>query len=268
MFIIAAKSLNLGMLSLHSFHLFLLVMALIAVVVFICLFYVDAGYGKFYQPKWGPSVGNRLGWILMEAPVFIAMLLLWWFSDRKTDPVRLVFLLLFELHYFHRSFIFPLQIRGRSRMPLSIIVMGALFNTLNALMQGGWIFYLSLADRYPLSWLASLPFILGTALFLTGMSVNIGSDSIIRNLREPGDTAHYLPKGGMFRYVTSANYFGEFVEWVGFAVLTWSWAGAVFALWTFANLAPRASRIYDMYAREFPDELDTEKTKRMIPFIF
>ena len=125
MFIIAAKSLNLGMLSLHSFHLFLLVMALIAVAVFICLFFVDAGYGKFCQPKWGPSVGNRLGWILMEAPVFIAMLLLWWFSDRKTDPVRLVFLLLFELHYFHRSFIFPLQIRGRSRMPLSIILMGA-----------------------------------------------------------------------------------------------------------------------------------------------
>ena len=153
-------------------------------------------------------------------------------------------------------------------MPLSIILMGALFNTLNALMQGGWIFYLSPLERYPSSWLSSLPFILGTLVFFAGMIVNIGSDSIIRNLRKPGDTAHYLPKGGMFRYVTSANYFGEFVEWVGFAILTWSWSGAVFALWTFANLAPRASRIYDMYSREFPDELDTSKTKRMIPFIF
>ncbi|MBR4756208.1 MAG: 3-oxo-5-alpha-steroid 4-dehydrogenase, partial [Bacteroidales bacterium] len=60
-------------------------MAVIAVVVFISLFFVDAGYGKFYKPKWGPSVGNRLGWVLMEAPVFIAMLLLWWYSDRKAD---------------------------------------------------------------------------------------------------------------------------------------------------------------------------------------
>ena len=68
--------------------------------------------------------------------------------------------------------------------------------------------------------------------------------------------------------MTSANYFGEFIEWTGFAILTWSWSGAVFALWTFANLAPRAARIYDMYAREFPDELDTHKTKRMIPFIY
>ena len=186
------------MISLHAFHIFLIVMAAVAVVVFVSLFFVDAGYGKFYQPKWGPSVGNRLGWMLMEAPVFVAMLLLWWFSDRRTDGVRLVFLLLFEAHYFHRSFIFPLQIRGRSRMPLSIILMGVLFNTLNALMQGGWIFYLSAPDRYPLSWLTSPAFLVGTAIFLFGMAVNIRSDSIIRHLRAPGDTAHYLPKGGMF----------------------------------------------------------------------
>ena len=213
-------------------------------------------------------MNNRLGWVLMEAPVFIAMLLLWWYSDRRADTVRVVFLLLFELHYFNRSFIFPLQIRGRSRMPLSIILMGVIFNTLNAFMQGGWIFYFSPADYYSPDWLTSLPFLIGTVVFLFGMAVNIQSDSIIRHLRQPGDTAHYLPKGGMFRYVTSANYFGEFVEWAGFAILTWSWSGAVFALWTFANLAPRAARIYDMYSREFPDELDTRKTKRMIPFIY
>ena len=256
------------MISLYVFQVFLIVMAVIAVIVFVCLFFVDAGYGKFYQPKWGPSVSNRLGWVLMEAPVFIAMLFLWWLSDRRTDPVRLIFLLLFELHYFHRSFIFPLQIRGKSRMPLSIILMGALFNTLNAFMQGGWIFYLSPDKYYPTGWLTGLPFLVGTAVFFAGMAINIKSDSIIRNLRKPGDTGHYLPKGGMFRYVTSANYFGEFIEWTGFAILTWSWAGAVFALWTFANLAPRAARIYDMYSREFPDELDTKKTKRMIPFIY
>ena len=256
------------MISLNVFQVFLIVMAVIAVIVFVCLFFVDAGYGKFYQPKWGPSISNRLGWVLMEAPVFIAMLFLWWLSDRRTDPVRLIFLLLFELHYFHRSFIFPLQIRGKSRMPLSIILMGALFNTLNAFMQGGWIFYLSPDKYYPAGWLTGLPFLVGTAVFFAGMAINIKSDSIIRNLRKPGDTGHYLPKGGMFRYVTSANYFGEFIEWTGFAILTWSWAGAVFALWTFANLAPRAARIYDMYSREFPDELDTKKTKRMIPFIY
>lgn len=256
------------MISSQTFTVFLIVMAVIAVVVFVSLFFVDAGYGKFYHPKWGPSLDNHLGWFLMEMPVFLAMLLLWWFSDRRTDGVRMLFLILFELHYFHRSFIFPRQLRGHSRMPWTIVLMGAVFNTLNALMQGGWLFYFSPADRYPQSWLTSLPFIAGTLLFFAGMYVNIQSDSIIRNLRKPGDTAHYLPKGGMFRYVTSANYFGEFMEWVGFAILTWSWAGAVFALWTFANLAPRAARIHTMYSQEFPDEMDPHKVKRMLPFIY
>lgn len=254
--------------TLHAFYLFLAIMAVVAVVVFVSLFFVDAGYGKFYNPKWGPAVNNKLGWVLMESPVFLAMLLLWFFSDRRGDLVRLAFLFLFELHYIQRSFVFPFRMRGNSMMPLSIVLMGVTFNVLNALMQGGWIFYLSPVDYYPADWLTNPRFIFGFLLFIIGMYVNIQSDDIIRNLRKDGDTKHYLPKNGMFRYVTSANYFGEFVEWVGFAILTWSWSGAVFALWTFANLCPRAARIYDHYKLEFGDELDTKKVKRIIPFIY
>lgn len=256
------------MFSVQTFTIVLIVMTVMAVVVFVSLFFVDAGYGRFYAPKWGPAIDNRLGWMLMEAPVFVAMLLLWWLSDRREDGIRLVFLLLFELHYFHRAFVFPWLMRGRSKMPLSIIGTAVLFNTLNAYMQGGWLFYVSPMDYYSADWLTSVPFLVGTALFLLGMGVNIHSDRIIRNLRKPGDTAHYLPRGGMFRWVTSANYFGELVEWTGFAILTWSVSGAVFALWTFANLAPRAARIYNGYRQEFPEQLDTRTTKRIIPFIF
>lgn len=243
-------------------------MACIAVVVFVALFFVDAGYGKFYDKKWGPSVNNKLGWMLMESPVFIAMLVLWLCSDRRNDMVRMAFLFLFELHYFQRSFVFPLRLRGRSMMPLSIIVIGLVFNVLNAMMQGGWIFYVSPDDYYPADWLTSPRFIGGFIVFIIGMYINIQSDDIIRNLRKNGDTKHYLPTDGMFRYVTSANYFGEFVEWVGFAILTWSWSGAVFALWTFANLGPRAARIYEKYKSEFGTQLDTKKVKRFIPFIY
>ena len=254
--------------SIHYFNIFLIVMAVVAVVVFVSLFFVDAGYGKFYDPKWGPAVNNKLGWVLMESPVFITMLVLWLCSNRRGDLVRLAFLFLFELHYFHRSFVFPFRLRGKSLMPLSIILMGMVFNVLNALMQGGWLFYISPDDYYPADWLSDSRFITGFLVFIIGMYINISSDDIIRDLRKDGDTRHYLPKQGMFRYVTSANYFGEFVEWVGFAILTWSWSGAVFALWTFANLAPRAARIYDKYKRDFGDELDTKKVKRMIPFIY
>lgn len=242
-------------------------MAVLAVIVFVALFFIDAGYGKFYNKKWGPTVNNRLGWVLMEAPVFVAMLLLWLFSDRRGDVARVAILLIFELHYFQRSFIFPFLIKGKGQMPLSVILMGVIFNTLNALMQGGWIFYVSPGDYYTPAWLYSPQFICGTLVFIAGMFINIKSDSIIRNLRKPGDSRHYLPTGGMFKYVTSANYFGEFLEWIGFAVLSWSWSGAVFALWTFANLAPRAARIHEKYRSEFGEQM-SPKLKRMLPFIY
>ena len=183
--------------TLHQFNIYLIVMTTIALAVYVSLFFVDAGYGKFYNKKWGPAISNKIGWALMEAPVFIAMLVLWLCSDRRGDIVRLAFLFLFELHYFQRSFVFPFRLRGQSMMPLSIILMGVVFNVLNALMQGGWIFYISPADYYGRDWLISPKFIVGFLIFIIGMYINMQSDEVIRNLRKNGDTRHYLPKEGL-----------------------------------------------------------------------
>lgn len=248
------------------FTIYLIVMAAMALVIFVSLFFIKAGYGVFFDPKWGPAIPNRLGWVLMEVPVFAVMIILWLNSDRAWQPVPLVFFCIFQTHYLQRSFIFPMLIRGKSKMALGIILMGVLFNTCNALMQGGWIFYFS--PQYSMDWLWSPQFIVGVLIFFAGFVVNLHSDRIIRNLRKPGDTRHYIPRGGMFRYVSSANYFGELVEWIGFAILTWSWAGVVFAWWTFANLAPRANAIYKNYKKEFGGEFTRLKLKRMIPFIY
>ena len=137
----------------------------------------------------------------------------------------------------------------------------------SARTQGGWIFYVS-PEGYYADWFAKPYIYVGGALFMAGMAVNLHSDHIIRNLRKPGDTRHYIPRGGMFRYVSSANYFGELLEWTGFAVASWSWAGAVFAWWTFANLAPRAASLYKRYAQEFGKEFTALKRKKIIPFIY
>ena len=250
------------------FNSMLLGMSVLAVVVFIALFYVRAGYGRFYTKSWGPTVNNRFGWVLMEAPVFFLMLAFWLTSDRIASLPHVAMLLFFEVHYFQRSFIFPMLIRGKGIMPLSVILMGLLFNSLNALMQGGWLFVVSPDTYYGADWLTSPQFITGALIFVAGMGINLHSDYVIRHLRQPGDTRHYLPQKGMFRYVTSANYLGEFMEWVGFAVLTWSWAGAVFALWTFANLAPRADAIHQSYREQFPEGFKGRNVKRILPFIF
>lgn len=251
---------------LEIFDIFLGAMAVVALIVFVVLYYVNAGYGMFFDKKWGLPLNNKVAWMLMEAPVFIVMFLFWFFSERRLEAVPLVFFLLFELHYFQRSFVFPFLLKGKSKMPLGIMCMGVFFNLLNGTMQGAWLFYLAPADRYVSEWFCTPQFIVGVLLFGAGMFVNIYSDHIIRGLRKPGDTAHYLPQKGMFRYVTSANYFGEIVEWCGWAILTWSLSGAVFAWWTIANLVPRADTIYRRYRTEFGKEMGTRK--RVIPFIY
>ncbi len=243
-------------------------MIVLAVIVFIALQRITPAYGLTYNAKWGPAINNRLGWVLMEAPVFFAMLIMWLLSPRRGEPALIVMTSLFLLHYFQRSFIFPLLIKGKSKMPLSIILSGVTFNLLNAYMIGGWFFYLTPAPSYPVSWLYSPLFILGTIVFFAGMAININSDSIIRNLRKPGDTGHYIPRGGMFRYVTSANYFGELSEWIGFAILTWSLPGAVFAIWTFANLAPRARATHKKYVSMFGKEYEALNRRFILPFIY
>lgn len=250
-----------------AFSSFLVVMAVIAFVVFIALYFVKAGYGLFFDRKWGVSLNNKIAWMLMEAPVFGVMLGCWWGSGRKWEVVPLVFFLLFEFHYFRRSFIFPFLMRGKSRMPVGIMGMGILFNVLNGIMQGVWIFYLAPEQLYTVDWLLTPQFMVGMVLFMAGMGINIHSDRVIRNLRRPGDQNHYLPEKGMFRYVTSANYFGEIVEWTGFAVMTWSWAGAVFAWWTAANLVPRADKIYHRYRELFGQEKMAGR-KRVFPFLY
>lgn len=243
-------------------------MAVLAVVVFIALHRVEAAYGMTYSPKWGPSVSNRTGWVVMEAPAFICMALIWLLSPRHGEIAPCVMATLFELHYFQRTFIFPFLMRGKSRMPWGIVVMGIVFNTINAYMIGGWLFFVAPPDHYPTTWLASPLFILGTVIFFSGMGINLHSDHVIRNLRKPGDNRHYIPRKGLYRFVTGANYFGEFTEWVGYAILTWSVPGAVFALWTFANLAPRARSLHGRYSREFGEEYTSLNRHYIIPFLY
>ena len=49
-------------------------MAVMAVIVFVALFFFKAGYGYLSTSNWGPKISNRTAWVLMEAPAFIFLL--------------------------------------------------------------------------------------------------------------------------------------------------------------------------------------------------
>ena len=258
----------------NTYYMIMAGMAVMAVIVFIALFFFKAGYGYLSTSKWGPKISNKVAWVLMEAPAFLFLLyytLRFAFSGIDTGNNKIVLYVmagLFLLHYFQRSFIFPLLMRGKSTMPIAVMLMGLAFNTLNAYMIGGWLYGEAPAGMYELSWFWSPQFIIGLIVFFTGMGINLHSDHVIRNLRKPGDTKHYIPRKGFYKYVTSANYFGEFTEWIGYAILTWSPAGVLFAVWTFANLGPRAKSLTEKYEQEFGEEYKKLNKKHIIPYIW
>ena len=243
------------------------VMAVTAVIVFIALYFVKAGYGIFRTKQWGLSINNKVAWILMEAPVFFVMLYIWASNGTPTTLPAFLAFLLFELHYFQRSFIFPLMMKGQSQMPVAIMLMGVIFNVINGLVIGTSLFTLPpSAYNDGAAYLTHPTAIAGIAIFFSGMGINLHSDHVIRHLRKPGDNRHYLPQKGFYRYVTSANYFGELVEWTGFALLCSTPAAWLFVVWTAANLVPRAAAIHKRYRDEFGDAVGSRK--RILPFVY
>lgn len=225
----------------------------VAIVTFAALQRVSAPYGRHERAGWGPRVSATLGWVLMEAPSPVGVALGWWFAapDHRTPP-SLVFLLLWSLHYVHRAFIFPFRRRGgQNTMPASIAAMAILFNTVNAWLQSRWLF--ELGPVRDTGWLTDPRFLVGTALFLGGYLINQHADHVLFKLRKPGETGYKIPHGGLYGLVSCPNYLGELIEWFGWALLTWSPAGLAFAVWTAANLVPRARTNHQWYLDRFPD---------------
>lgn len=249
------------------FNALMYIMPVLAIIVFIALFFVKAGYGIFHTKSWGLSLPNKVGWVIMECPAFILMAAMWLTGQYSLMSVTVVFFILFEIHYFQRAFVFPFLMKGKSKMPVSIMLMGVVFNLINGFLIGYSLFHIDYSDKYTAEWLYSPCFIIGVLIFIAGMVINLHSDNVIRHLRPKGDTRHYFPQKGMYRYVTSANYFGELLEWTGFAILTCDAAAWVFVVWTFANLAPRAYAIRKHYVEEFGTEV-VGKRKCLIPFIY
>lgn len=218
----------------------------------VVLLFVSAPYGRHRREGWGPTIANRLGWLLMEAPAPLLYLVLFLLGERTTNPVNLVFCALWLGHYLYRAFVFPRLLRDRGkRMPLIVMGMAVFFNLVNAYTNSRWLN--ALGPAYDAAWLADPRFIAGTALFLAGFATHLWADARLRGLRRPAEDGYRIPRGGLFELVSCPNYLGEIVQWTGWALLTWSLPGLVFAVWTAANLVPRALSHHRWYKETFAD---------------
>ncbi len=126
---------------------------------------------------------------------------------------------------------------------------------------------LSQFGNYHLSWLIDPRFVLGTVLFFTGFMINQRADRTLLKLRESAEESgkYKIPYGGLYRYVSCPNYLGEIIQWTGFAMLTWSLPGLAFALYTMANVGPRALANHAWYQASFSNY--PAQRRALIPFL-
>ncbi|EPY72936.1 hypothetical protein CB1_064113005 [Camelus ferus] len=126
-------------------------------------------------------------------------------AERLNRWPNCILLGMFLIHYAQRTLIFSLLIRGGKPTPLYSFVLAFVFCTYNGYLQSR---YLSQYAVYSDDWVTD-------PRFLTG---------------------------GLFEYISAANYFGEVVEWCGYALASWSIQGWAFALFTFCTLVTRAQQ--------------------------
>jgi len=149
-------------------------------------------------------------------------------------------------------------------MPVLICFSAIFFNLMNGYVNGRGL--AMNAEHYHSDWLTRPTTLIGLLLFGCGMYINRRADTILLSLRKPGELGYKIPYGGLYEYISCPNYFGEMVEWTGFAIAAWSLPAFSFAIWTAANLAPRAVLHHKWYLEKFPDY--PKKRNALIPNFF
>ena len=230
---------------------------------FFLLFFITAPYGR-HNKKMGPMINGRLGWFIQEiiSPLTFAHFFIR--GDSIKTPEMWVFFFLWIAHYFNRSIIFPFR-QKHAKDTAVIVVMSAIsFNLINGFINGYYLGSAELVQNQYTNYFQSYNFILGLIIFITGAYINIKSDEILFSLRKEND-GYKIPQSFLYKYISCPNYFGEIIEWAGFAIMVWNLPGLVFVLWTIFNLVPRAVSHHTWYQNKF-DEYPKDR-KAIIPFI-
>jgi hypothetical protein len=236
-----------------------------SIIVFIILLFIKAPYGRHFKEGFGFVIPSRYAWIIMESFAFFIFGIIILLNFKNIGFYGLFFASLWELHYFYRTFIYPfLLTRPQKPFPFLIVVFGIIFNVINGCTNG--LFFVENGNYYlGEKWILDFRFIIGISFFIIGFFIHFNSDKIIRTLKKKNSNEYFIPNKGLFRIISCPNYLGEIIEWSGFALATWSLAAFAFALFTFANLFPRALSNHKWYKNKFPEY--PKNRKAIIPFL-
>lgn len=170
-----------------------------------------------------PRVHNLIsyvGTLLVFALVFAARGLT---SGGALTPVAVLAALLWCGHFARRAGESAWVHRyGKPRVPTSDVVTEYLyywgFASWNALSLTSGNY------TAPATWLVAL----GGTVFVLAELGNAKAHRMLRALRPAGSSLRVIPRGFLFDYVSSPHYLFEISSWVGFALLTQTWAARAF----------------------------------------
>ena len=230
---------------------------------FFILFFITAPYGR-HNKKMGPMMSGKWGWIIQEiiSPLTFAHFFIR--GNSIKTPEMWVFLGLWMAHYFNRSVIFPFRQKYAKDTAVIVVLSAISFNIVNGFINGYYLGSQHLAQDQYSNYFLSFNFILGLLFFITGAYINIKSDEILFSLRKVSD-GYKIPQSFLYKYISCPNYFGEIIEWTGFAIMVWNLPGLIFVLWTIFNLVPRAMAHHKWYKNKFKDY--PKNRKAIIPFM-
>ena len=245
----------------NLYNLILIPWLILAIISFLLLFKITAPYGKFSDRKYGVLINYKLGWFIQEIISPLFLFYFFYIGDIEKTFIHWFLIIIWIVHYINRSIIFPLRLKKSSKMPISVILSAIFFNIINGFTNG---YYLGNLAVFPNEYFLNTNFILGLLFFIIGVSINVNADNILIKIRNQ-NKGYQIPKGKLYNLISCPNYLGEMIEWIGFALMCWSLPSLLFAIWTIANLFPRAIAQHKWYKNKFDYP---SNRKAIIPYIF
>ena len=194
----------------------------------------------------------------MEFPALITCPLIYYIVVEEIS-LSIGFIFIWITHYFNRTIIYPLKIKTKGKkIPIAIVASAFFFNVINGILNGYFI------ATIPFESISFICILIGFIIFIIGLYINISSDNTLIKLRT-NQKGYVIPKGGLFNYVSCPNFFGEIIEWLGFAIMTLNLGSISFLIWTICNLIPRSKAHHNWYKENF--ENYPSKRKAVIPYL-
>jgi very-long-chain enoyl-CoA reductase len=113
---------------------------------------------------------------------------------------------------------------------------------------------------------------LGIGVFVLAELGNAKAHRMLRDLRPAGSSLRVIPRGFLFERVSCPHYLFEILSWVGFAIVTQTWAALAFLVVGAGILGSWARARHQAYLQDFDGRDGREKypvsRRALIPGVF